>query len=305
LMEHNLKHPMYFSANTAFQMSPQVQKMMVESYYEVDDVIMREIVGRKLTNGLRKDLEEIKNVRLKCCLRQFDNLRRIYKKVIANLRIPACDLIQKNFCLSNELASKYKRMVFMCWHRFDTTKKRLAFLSFSDFDKVAAVLMSHWLDPYMPNCIEIDVKLKDDVRDLKAYLFSSKDITDKYRKFVKARFQNSTPPMTKEKLNQLEGKFKSILKAIVNIGANVSDSKEFKDILEDMVEKIGDPCNKMDMSPLEVDYLFIYMEEVFETNILDVLLLRHASRFALNWRRYLEGLRGIMTCVYPLVQKSV
>lgn len=40
--------------------------------------------------------------------------------------------------------------------------------------------MAHWLDPYMPNCIEIDVKLKDDVRDLKAYLFSTKDIPDKY-----------------------------------------------------------------------------------------------------------------------------
>jgi len=167
------------------------------------------------------------------------------------------------------------------------------------------VLMSHWLDPYMPNCIEIDVKLKDDVRDLKAYLFSSKAIPDKYRKFVKSRFQNSAPPMTKERIHQLDGKYKSILKAIVNIGANVSDSKEFKDILEDMVEKIADPCNKIDMTPLEVDYLFIYMEEVFETNILEVLALRHASRFALNWRRYLEGLRGIMTVVYPLVQKNV
>jgi len=277
----------------------------VSSYYEVDDIIMRELVGRKLTNGLRKDLEELKAVRVKTCLRQFDNLRRIYKAVIANLRTPACDLIQKNFCLSKELASKYMRMVFMCWHRFDTTKKRLHFFSFSDFDKAAQVLMSHWLDPYMPNCIEIDVKLKDDVRDLKAYLFSSKAIPDKYRKFVKSRFQNSTPPMSKERLHQLDGKYKSILKAIVNIGANVSDSKEFKDILEDLVEKVADPCNKIDMTPLEVDYLFIYMEEVFETNILEVLALRHASRFALNWRRYLEGLRGIMTVVYPLVQKYV
>lgn len=50
------------------------------------------------------------------------------------------------------------------------------------------------------------------------------------------------------------------------------------------MEKVADPCNKIDMTPLEVDSLFIYLEEVFETNILDVLLLRHASRFALNWR---------------------
>lgn len=31
---------------------------------------MRELVGKKLTSGLRKDLEEIKNVRVKTALRQ-------------------------------------------------------------------------------------------------------------------------------------------------------------------------------------------------------------------------------------------
>lgn len=51
--------------------------------------------------------------------------------------------------------------------------------------------MAHWLDPYMPNCIEIDVKLKDDVRDLKAYLFSSKDVPEKYVIHVSTNLQSS------------------------------------------------------------------------------------------------------------------
>jgi len=281
--------------------------MLVESYYEIDDYIMRDIVGRKLTNGLRKDLEEMKRptARLKTVLRQFDNVRRVYKSVIFDIKTPANDVIQKSFFLSKELSNKYMRLVFMCWHRFDVTKKRLNFLSFADFDDFSAVLMTHWVDPLSPNCIEIDVKLKDDVRDLKAYLFSSKDIIETYRKSVRLRFLNSTPPMAKDKLHQLDGKFKSILKAIGNIGANVSDSKEFKDILADLIEKVLDPCNRMDLTIMEVDYLFIYMEEVFETNILAILALRHSARFALNWRRYLEGLRGVMTHVYPLIQKSV
>lgn len=40
------------------------------SYYEMDDIVMRELVGKKLTNGLRKELEEIKNVKMKTALRQ-------------------------------------------------------------------------------------------------------------------------------------------------------------------------------------------------------------------------------------------
>lgn len=32
LIEHTLKRPMHFGTNIAFQLSPQVQKMMVERY---------------------------------------------------------------------------------------------------------------------------------------------------------------------------------------------------------------------------------------------------------------------------------
>lgn len=35
-----------------------------------------------------------------------------------------------------------------------------------------------------------------------------------------------------------------------------------------------------------MDLLFQYLEETFQTNILDILSLRHGPRFAENWRRY-------------------
>jgi len=302
LLEHCLKNPNYLD-ESLFQIAPNIQRMMVESYYAVDDELMRELVGRKLTNGLRRDLAgfvEGKLVKLASCWRQFDNLRRVYKKAMVDVKAPCGELIQRHFCLSKELASKYTRIVFMCVHRFDTTKKKLQSLSYGDFDKFASVLMEHWTDPTRPLSIDIDTKLKDDVRDLKAYIFSSKDIPDKYRRAVKARFNLLN--LTKDTLKAIDGKFKSCLKAIVNIGANISDTKQFKDIFEDLIEKIVEPCCKQDITLEVVDKLFIFMEETFETNILDVLSLRHGQRFNQNWRRYLEGLRGVIIHLYPLFQ---
>lgn len=40
--------------------------------------------------------------------------------------------------------------------------------------------MTNWVDPQVLNSIEIDLKLKDDIRDLKAYLVSAKDTRDQY-----------------------------------------------------------------------------------------------------------------------------
>eukprot|EP00026_Physarum_polycephalum_P019654 Phypoly_transcript_21773.p1 GENE.Phypoly_transcript_21773~~Phypoly_transcript_21773.p1 ORF type:complete len:186 (+),score=34.69 Phypoly_transcript_21773:71-559(+) len=159
--------------------------------------------------------------------------------------------------------------------------------------------MSHWVDPLATNSIEIDLKLKDDIRDLKAYLFSSKDIPEQYRRSVKAKFSTANAPLTKGKLKSLEAKFKSLLKAILNIGANLSDSKQFKDLFEDLVEKIVDVFVKIDLTPRELEQYFIFLDEAFEMNILGILKIRHGQRFALNWKRYLEGLRGVVCQIYP------
>jgi len=302
LVEHHLRHPSQSGSDAIFQVPPQTHQMMIESYYEVDDVLMRELIGRKLTGGLRRDMQDISekvNIKIACCYRQFENLKRVYKTVIRDLRSLSVDIIQSNFGMSRDLACKYSRIVFMCFHRFDIAKKRLHFLTYPDFDRFAAILMTHWGDPAMANSIEVDLKLKDDIRDLKAYLFSSKDIPDQYRRSVKAKFSTANPPMSKVKLKHLESKFKSLLKVIMNIGANMSDWKQFKDVFEDMVEKIGDVCLKIDLTAKELDLYFQYLEETFEANILSPLNLRHGQRFAGNWRRYLEGLRGVMAHIYP------
>jgi len=108
LMEHHLKNPNSAGSEVIVQITPRAHQMMVESYYEVDDMLMRELIGRKLTNGLRKDLVAVAekiNLKLVCCLRQFKNLKRVYRTVDdEGKNAHAIDIIQKNFHISRDLA---------------------------------------------------------------------------------------------------------------------------------------------------------------------------------------------------------
>lgn len=52
---------------------------MVERYHELDDSVLREILGKKITSKTRKDLDdvsELTNVPLRSCHRQYDNIQR-------------------------------------------------------------------------------------------------------------------------------------------------------------------------------------------------------------------------------------
>jgi hypothetical protein len=56
----------------------------IPRYYEFDKAVVRELLGKKLTTRLRKDLDDISerlNVPLKSCKRQYDNMKNIFKAV--------------------------------------------------------------------------------------------------------------------------------------------------------------------------------------------------------------------------------
>lgn len=55
------------------------QMWMVEKYHELDDSVLREIIGKRVTSKTRKDLDdvsELTRVPLRSCRRQYDNIRR-------------------------------------------------------------------------------------------------------------------------------------------------------------------------------------------------------------------------------------
>ncbi|XP_026313917.1 acidic fibroblast growth factor intracellular-binding protein isoform X2 [Hyposmocoma kahamanoa] len=106
LLERLLTMPTKLSEQLIFQIDDQTKQMLIEKYYDLDDAVIRELLGRKLSSRHRKDLDEVaerSGAPLRCCRRQFDNVRRVFKtveempgNVVANIR--------NTFLLSEPLA---------------------------------------------------------------------------------------------------------------------------------------------------------------------------------------------------------
>lgn len=75
-------------------------------YYEFNDSVAREILGKKLTSKNRKDMEEVAEktgISLKSCRRQFNNVKRVFKTV-EDLPGSLVTNINQHFLLPEELA---------------------------------------------------------------------------------------------------------------------------------------------------------------------------------------------------------
>jgi len=124
---------------------------LVESYYSLDSQLCREIVGKKLSSRLRKDLDEIcdkpscRSIKLRSARRQYDNVKRIFK-AIEEMAGDYVTNIQTQFGLSKELAEKYATLVFAASFRFEVSKKRLNYLTFEDIMSISLVLIDDWID---------------------------------------------------------------------------------------------------------------------------------------------------------------
>ncbi|KAG7295507.1 hypothetical protein JYU34_021714 [Plutella xylostella] len=96
LLERLLTVPTKLSEQLIFQIDESTKQMLIEKYYQLDDAVIRELLGRKLSSRHRKDLDEVSErsgAPLRCCRRQFDNVRRVFKtaedmpgSLVANIR---------------------------------------------------------------------------------------------------------------------------------------------------------------------------------------------------------------------------
>jgi hypothetical protein len=54
------------------------------------------------------------------------------------------EAIEHRYRLSKELSARWERMFFLCYHRFETSKRRLDFVTYADFDQMARLMMQYW-----------------------------------------------------------------------------------------------------------------------------------------------------------------
>uniref|UniRef100_A0A3P8UYM1 Fibroblast growth factor (acidic) intracellular binding protein a n=1 Tax=Cynoglossus semilaevis TaxID=244447 RepID=A0A3P8UYM1_CYNSE len=214
MCERLLHSPAKLANQLLFQIPPHRQVVLIERYYTFDDAFVREVLGKKLSKGTKKDLDDVSaktNVTLKSCRRQFDNFKRVFK-VVEELKGPLVENIRQHFLLSDKLARDYAAIVFFANNRFETGKRKLQYLTFQDFAFCAGQLINNWTVGAVDNMVEdmdvdLDKEFLQELKELKI-LITDKDLLDQHKSLVCTALRGKT-----KAFNEMEANFKVRIKS--------------------------------------------------------------------------------------------
>lgn len=297
MLERLLKNPTMLTEQWKFQIEPRMQRTLIEKYYEFDDDVVREILGKKLSSRNRKDLDDVgtkTKVNVRSCRRQFDNVKKVFK-LVEDLKGPIVQNIQTNFLLSEHLAKKYAAIVFIANNRFETSKRKLQYLTFDDFLHCATQMIVHWSNhsacrPDETN-VDLDREFLQDLRDLKLLL--DKESIEEHRSISLKHLKGK---LSDKMYQEVEVNFKNISRTLINIAYGLNHSRESRDIFVDLVEKVIEPFKQAKWSCEDLETFFnCYTDSAHKMNIFDNVPNLHTV-----WNRYMKT---TTSCVLQMYHK--
>ncbi|XP_056383484.1 acidic fibroblast growth factor intracellular-binding protein isoform X1 [Hyla sarda] len=290
MIERLLHYPPKLVQQLLFQIPPYKQSMLIERYYAFDEAFVREVLGKKLSKGTKKDLDDISaktGVTLKSCRRQFDNFKRVFK-VVEEMRGALVENIQQNFLLSDRLARDYAAIVFFANSRFETGKRKLQYLTFEDFATCAEQLIQNWtlgaVDVSEDMDMDLDKEFLQDLKELKI-LITDKDLLDQHKSLVCTSLRGKIAVF-----HEMEANFKTLSRALVNIGTSLTHNKDLRDFFIDLVEKFIEPCKAANWSSSDV--------QLFLTQYTASARALDAFKQQSLWERYMVTLRSCLLKMY-------
>ncbi|XP_073461366.1 acidic fibroblast growth factor intracellular-binding protein [Aquarana catesbeiana] len=290
MIERLLHYPPKLVQQLLFQIPPYKQSMLIERYYAFDEAFVREVLGKKLSKGTKKDLDDISaktGVTLKSCRRQFDNFKRVFK-VVEEMRGNLVDNIQQNFLLSDKLARDYAAIVFFANSRFETGKRKLQYLTFEDFATCAEHIIQNWtlgaVDVTEDMDMDLDKEFLQDLKDLKI-LITDKDLLDQHKSLVCTSLRGKIGVF-----HEMEANFKTLSRALVNIGTSLTHNKDVRDFFIDLVEKFIEPCKAANWAFSDV--------QLFLTQYTASARALDAFKQQAVWERYMGTLRCCLLKMY-------
>uniref|UniRef100_A0A674ASM7 Fibroblast growth factor (acidic) intracellular binding protein b n=1 Tax=Salmo trutta TaxID=8032 RepID=A0A674ASM7_SALTR len=276
MCERLLHSPTKLGSQLLYQIPAQNQRILIERYYEFDSVFAREVLGKKLSKGTKKDLDDIScktAITLKSCRRQFDNFKRVFK-VVEELKGPLVENIQRHFLLSDTLARDYAAIVFFANSRFETGKRKLQYLSFQDFAFCAGQLISYWTIGAVDSMVEdMDVDLEKEflheLKDLKV-LVNDKDMMDQHKMY--------------------DGCKHNLSRALINLASKLTHTKDVRDLFIDLVEKFIEPCRYDRWTVAEIT--------LFLTHYTNAAHCLGTFRHQMIWDRYMGVIKSCILQMY-------
>ncbi|KAJ8926303.1 hypothetical protein NQ314_021343 [Rhamnusium bicolor] len=234
LLEKLLSSPNKLQEQLAFQIDPQTRLLLIEKYYEFDDEVIRELLGKKLSSKNRKDLDEVAEKTgkpLKSCRRQFDNVKRVFK-VVEEMPGSIIENIKNLFYLPDELAKKYACIVFLACIRFETSKKKLQYLSFNSWKKCCEAIMEQWTYKITgKSCpeyydTEMDKEFLLELRELKVLLDREKD-----HNLVCVSLK---PKLLQKNFIDLDTNFRLYTRTILTLATALHRARDMKNLFVDL-----------------------------------------------------------------------
>ncbi|XP_070622179.1 acidic fibroblast growth factor intracellular-binding protein [Erythrolamprus reginae] len=291
MLERLLHSPPKLLNQLLFQIPPCRQTMLIERYYAFNAAFVREVLGKKLSKGTKKDLDDISaktGVTLKSCRRQFDNFKRVFKAV-EELRGSLVENIQQHFLLSDRLARDYAAIVFFANSRFETGKKKLQYLSFEDFAYCAEQMIENWtLGAMDTNVDDMDVDLDKEflqgLKELKV-LIADKDLLDLHKSLVCTALRGKISVFS-----EMEANFKNLSRALINIASKLTHSKDVRDFFIDLVEKFVEPFRSDKWTSNDV--------QLFLTHYTACAHSLEVFRHQVLWERYMSTLKACLLKMY-------
>ncbi|KAL1454068.1 hypothetical protein WDU94_010358 [Cyamophila willieti] len=294
MFEKLLHYPIKLQTQIAFQLKSEIRNFLIEKYYDLDDSVIREFLGKKLSSKHRKDLDEVSdktNVSLKSCRRQFDNVKRIFKTV-DDLPGSVVQNIKKHFLLPDELAKKYGAVVFIASVRFETSKKKLHYLQFNDFMKCAIAMMTSWTNVDsigLPDHddTDIDREFLLELRDLRMVLDKEKEHRHLVSTQVKSKLLDRT-------YIEFESNFRLYSRHIINLAINLHRTKELRNLFLELHEKFIEPWSHLGVSRGDV----VVWLDVYMSAGLQLECVSSNGEMKKSWMRYMSVLTQCLTTMY-------
>lgn len=300
ILERYLKSPDKLSTQLEIQISPDQQNVLIEKYYEFDPAIVREILGKKLTSRHRNSLDDVSEktrIPLRSCRRQFDNIKRVFKAV-EEMNGSLVENIKANFLLSHELAQQYAAIVFITNNRFDLSKKKLGYLTFTDFVHCTNMMIAHWsyssqeCKDHEDNDVDLDKDFLQDLREVKT--LTERENLDEHKQLI---YKSSIKAkMSPNAFSDIDANFKSFSKILINLACGLNHSKDLRDFFLDILEKIIEPCRASGWLMQDVQVFFHIYQETSQ----HITALRSNQNLANVWGRYLRVTGSCIVQMYHL-----
>ena len=296
---HFLSSPGELMSQTAFHIPPQKRQQLIEVYFDFDEVIVRELIGTKFKAINRKGLESLGEKTKKkqhTIKRVYENLRIVYQYASKIQDESISGSIQQNFSISRELAEQYVLIVFLCFHRFESSKKRLLNVRFKDFITMAALMANNWCNAKSDSKIgdldsfQFDKDLVDSLKMLKPCF--TKEVLEEYKQLIVAEFAS----ISSEKAGKVEKELTVFLKNMIALSVTLQ-GKEIKDFFVTLAEKIRTSLKeRMELNIKEVRGLLRVTIASFDPLGIPPEIKQKVSD---HWTRFLSTVGECVRVIYP------